>query len=459
MKIVKNEYMSSSGSFLEILKIAFPLICAASSQAVNLYVDRAMLSHYSHEALGASFTGGLTNFTIVCIFLGLVGYTGTFVAQYAGANQPKRIGTCGWQGLFLALAGGAFMATGLLWAEPLFELFGHEKSVMEQEIIYFKILCIGCVFYLMQIALSCFWSGRGKTMIVMGVSLGTMVLNIPFNYMLIFGRWGFPEMGIAGAAWGSILASFGGLLFYIAGFFTPSARRHFNTGSNLFDWELFRRMIRFGLPAGVQLFLDLAAFNLFAIILCRYSKDIQGAVSIAFGVNSLSFTPITGIGQTVAIMVGQAIGARNIPLAEKSVKSAMFLTILYTGTMAILFFFFPAFVVAPFVNTADANQAETIRLTAPMLKFVAGFLVFDGICVLLFNALRGAGDTKFAMWATILMAWGILGIPCVILYNLGYSVWVLWGYFVLYVMIFAGVFFARYLSKKWTKMRVIEEDL
>lgn len=451
--------MTSSGGFLEILRIALPLICAASSQAVNLYVDRAMLSHYSHEALGASFAGGLTNFTIVCVFVGLIGYTGTFVAQYSGANQPKRIGTCVWQGIFLSLIGGAFMASGLFWARPLFELIGHEKSVMELEIIYFKILCAGCVFYLMQIALSCFWSGRGKTLLVMLVSLGSMALNIPFNYVLIFGKWGFPEMGIAGAAWGSILALLGGLLFYIVCFFLPSARRHFNTCCNFFDWELFRRMIRFGLPAGIQLFLDLAAFNLFAIILCKYSKDIQGAVSIAFGVNSLSFTPITGIGQTVAIMVGQAIGARNIPLAEKSVKSAMFLTILYTGCMAILFFFFPAFVVAPFVNDADPNQAETIRLSAPMLKFVAGFLVFDGICVLLFNALRGAGDTKFAMWATSIMAWGLLGIPCVILYKAGYSVWVMWGYFVFYVMIVAAVFFIRYLSKKWTKMRVIEENL
>ena len=137
----------------------------------------------------------------------------------------------------------------------------------------------------------------------------------------------------------------------------------------------------------------------------------------------------------------------------------MFLTVLYTGIMAALFFCKPAWVVAPFVNVNDPSQAETIRLTAPMLKFVAGFLVFDGICILLFNALRGAGDTKFAMWATIIMAWGILGIPCVILYKLGFSVWVLWGYFVFYVMIFAAVFFTRYLSKKWTKMRVIEDDL
>ena len=459
MKTAGNEYTANSGGFLDVFRIALPLIFASSSQAVNLYVDRAMLSHYSHEALGASFASGLTNFTISCVFVGLIGYTGTFVAQYAGAKQFKRIGTCVWQGIFLSLLGGAFMASGILWARPLFRLFGHEAGVMEQEIIYFKVLCAGCVFHLMQIALSCFWSGRGKTLLVMGVSLGSMVINIPFNYLLIFGEFGFPEMGIAGAAWGSILASFGGLLFYIGGFFTPSARKHFNTGSAPFDWELMKRMIRFGLPAGIQLFLDLASFNLFAVILCRYSKDIQGAVSIAFGVNSLSFTPIAGIGQTVAIMVGQAIGARNIPLAEKAVKSAMILTILYTGAMALLFFFFPVFVVAPFVNEADPSQAETIRLTAPMLKFVAGFLIFDGLCILFFNALRGAGDTKFAMWATTIMAWGILGIPCLILYASGFSVWFLWGYFVFYVVIVATVFFLRYLSRKWTKMRVIEDNL
>ena len=94
-----------------------------------------------------------------------------------------------------------------------------------------------------------------------------------------------------------------------------------------------------------------------------------------------------------------------------------------------------------------------------MLKFVAGFLIFDGLCILFFNALRGAGDTKFAMWATTIMAWGVLGIPCLVLYASGFSVWFLWGYFVFYVVTVATVFFLRYLSRKWTKMRVIEDNL
>ena len=457
-KLQKSEYLSGNGGLLEVLKIATPLILAASTHAVNLYMDRAMLAQYNYNAMGAAFASGLTNFTCTCLFVGLIGYTGTFVAQYAGANQPKRIGVSVWQGIFMALAGGAFMLTGIFWAKPMFEFFGHEKQMIPLEISYFKILCLGAVFMLLHGALSCFWSGRGKTGVVMAVSILVMCLNIPFNYVLIFGKFGFPQLGIEGAAWGSnIAAAVGSGVFFIL-FLTPRARRHFGTWGNFVDWELFKRMIRFGLPAGIHLFLDLAAFNVFAVILGKFGTAVQEATSIAFGINNISFTPILGVGQAISILVGQSIGARDIPHAVKCVKSARNLLFIYTACMLLLFLFGQELVMAPFVR-GGSSEAETLRLAGIMLKFVAAFLFFDNMVILYSNAIRGAGDTRFAMWLICIAAWGGLGIPSIIMYSLGCSVWALWGLLVVYIMVLGTCFYLRYCTGKWKSMRVIEDTI
>ena len=94
-----------SGSMLEVFRIALPLVLSNSCHAVNMFVDRLMLARHSQEAVSAAFTGGLTNFTIACVFVGTIGYTGTFVAQYEGAKHRERIGSAVWSGVWLALFG------------------------------------------------------------------------------------------------------------------------------------------------------------------------------------------------------------------------------------------------------------------------------------------------------------------------------------------------------------------
>ena len=104
MSLNNNRELNHSGSFKEVLIIAMPLILSSSCHAMNMFVDRLMLTRYSAAASAASFTGGLTHFTLSCLLFGTVSYTGTFVAQYAGANKIHRIGITVWQGIFLSLA-------------------------------------------------------------------------------------------------------------------------------------------------------------------------------------------------------------------------------------------------------------------------------------------------------------------------------------------------------------------
>ncbi len=453
MKIQKNEFLTHGGGLLEVLKIATPLILASSAHAINLFSDRVMLSWYSEKAVAGAFASGLTSFTLCCFFFGIISYTNSFVAQYSGAGANRRVGTAVWQGIFLSIIGGALVFTGWFWGEWLFKQFGHTPEVVEQEVVYFKLLCAGGILLFLNTALSCFWSGRGKTGMVMIVNILVTCLNIPFNYALIFGHWGCPELGIAGAAWGTNLSAFAGLLIYAWFFFVPkSSRRHFSTCSNIFDLELFIRMIRYGTPNGVQFFIDLASFNVFIVVLGQYGQTIQAASSIAFGLNSIAFTPILGIGQTVAILVGQAVGAGDIEHAKRSVRSARTLTLLYMGIMAILFVVRPEWILWIFSTTS----LEVIRNTKIMLCFISAYLLFDGLFIVYSNAIKAAGDTFFAMVMGASLAVVMLAIPSALLSHYGYSVWIIWTVCVIYIIVAGSIFYGRYRGGKWTKMKVIE---
>lgn len=456
MKISKNEFLHNDGGILDVLKIALPLIIASSAHAVNLLADRIMLEHYSTVAVAGCMASGVTSFTLSCFLLGIIGYTGTFVAQYYGAGAKDRVGTAVWQGIFLSIIGGALLSTGWFWGGALFSTFGHDPEVLVGEIAYFKILSIGSIFLFLNTAFCSFWGGRGKTGMIMTVNIITTALNIPFNYALIYGNWGCPEMGIAGAAWGTNLSAIVGCLVMAFFFFVPSgSRRHFGTCSKIFDWDLFCRLIRYGLPNGIQLALDLASFNIFIIMLGRYGVVIQAAASIAFGLNNLSFTPMIGIGQTVNILVGQSIGAQDIPHAKRSVSSARNVVLLYMGCVAILFAAYPEALLWVFAN----KNPEVLATTKMMLRFIAAFTLFDGLFIVYCNAIKAAGDTLFSMITGITLALLLQATPSLILGYYKYNVWLIWVCMVIYIIIAGSTFYMRYRGGKWTRMKVIEDSV
>ncbi len=453
---VNNQELKRTGNFREVLAVAFPLILSSSCHAMNMFVDRLMLTRFSPEASAASFTGGLTNFTLSCIFFGTVGYTGTFVAQYAGANRIHRIGRTVWQGIFLSLAGGALLATGIWWAPGMFNLFKHDPEVTKQEIIYFQVLAGGAFVFLLTAALTSFWSGRGKTMTVLIISAVITLFNIPLNYIFIFGKFGAPELGACGAALGTVLAEAIGVALCFALFLRKRARERYYTLSCRFDWPLLKRMLVYGLPNGAQLALDLIAFNVFSILLGCYGVTVHEASSITFGINNIAFCPIMGMGQTAAILVGQSIGANDIPLAKKSVRNTWFLVLIYSVAMMVLFSGFQDFMLSAFVRPGDTSQIETMRLAKVMLHFLSLYLLFDGTNITYSNVLRGAGDTSFTMWTLAVVGIVFFAIPCLIAFYLKMAWWVLWSLLCFEILLLCIIYSVRYRQGKWTRMRVIE---
>ncbi len=158
---------------------------------------------------------GMLNFTIMSLFIGTASYVGTFVAQYYGAGIYKKIGPSIWQGMYIAIIGGIVHLALIPLAPSIFAFFKHAPLVQKNEIIYFQVLCLGAVPAIASSAMGGFFSGLGKTWTILWVNLFETIVNVVLDYAMIFGKWGFPEMGMKGAAIATVIAGCFAFVVYI----------------------------------------------------------------------------------------------------------------------------------------------------------------------------------------------------------------------------------------------------
>ena len=167
-----------------------------------------MLTGWSRHSLAAVTPAGMMHWTIVCIPVGMILYANTFIAQFDGAGQPQKMTGSLWQAIWLALTFGTLLMLCPLFSGPALSLTTQSADVIAEEKAYFDILCLGCPLMMLTTALSCFYSGRRRTGVILAVNVFSVMVNFGMDYLLIFGRAGFPAMGIRGAALATVLARF-----------------------------------------------------------------------------------------------------------------------------------------------------------------------------------------------------------------------------------------------------------
>jgi MATE family multidrug resistance protein len=457
--VVRDRWERQNG-YRQILVIAIPLILSSGSWSVKLFVDRVLLSWHSSDALAAALPAGMLNFALMSLFIGTAGYTSTFVAQYYGAKRFQRIGPAVWQGFYVAILGGAVLIALIPFAGKFFAFVGHDPAVAELEVIYFRILCLGAMPAIASAAFAGFFAGRGQTWPVLWVNLVSAAVNIVLDYVLIFGYWGFPELGIAGAAVATIVSSSVQLLVYIALLRQP---KH-NVGYNaLKGWRfnriLFTRLMRFGFPNGLQFFIEMIGFAAFVLFMGRLGTISFAGSNLAFNINMLAFMPMIGVGIGVSVVVGQSLGSNRPDLAERGVTTGFHIAFLYMATVAALYAFVPNVFLAPYAAGFDTESFAPIRSIAVVaLRFVAVYSLFDAIAIVYSSALKGAGDTRFVMLILLVLSMLGLVLPSYIaLVVLDAGVNVGWSILTAYTIVTGFAFLIRYRGAKWKSMRVIEE--
>ena len=456
---VRNRW-KSEGGYREVLSLAFPLILSTGALSLQHFVDRMFLTWYSPAAIAAVTPAGMVNFTLVSLFMGTASYVTTFVAQYYGAGQDKRIGPAVWQGIYVALIGGLVHLAMIPLAGHIFGLIGHEKLVMGYEIIYFRILCLAALPVIASSTMAGFFSGRGETWPVMWVNVIATLVNMLLDYILIFGRLGFPELGIRGAALATLASTCFSCIVYLIMISRGSYRDRFRTVSGWrFDKKLFRRLMVYGFPNGIQFFLDVAGFTIFILLIGRLGTVYLAATNIAFNINSLAFMPMIGFGMAVSILVGQKIGEGRPELAERNAYSGFHLTFVYMSSMALLYVFVPQLFLAPYaMHGNEQTFIQISRITVVLLRFVAFYSLFDGLFIIFSSAIKGAGDTRFVMLAIITVSISVLVVPSYLaLVVFKAHIYVAWTIASVYVASLGILFFLRFTGGKWKSMRVIEK--
>ncbi|MEW6357856.1 MAG: MATE family efflux transporter [Planctomycetota bacterium] len=448
------------GGYRELLVVAIPLVLSTASWTIQHFVDRMFLTWHSQEAIAAVLPSGILSFTLLSVFLGTASYVGTFIAQYEGAGQRERVGPIIWQGMYVAVVGGLIHLMLIPLSKPIFDLIGHSADIRGHETTYFRILCWAAFATIACSSMGGFYSGRGKTWPILWVNVGATVVNTISNYVLIFGKWGFPEMGVGGAALGTVLSQYFSLAVYVV---LLRRRRHNETYNTMsakrFRPALFLRLLRFGLPSGLQFFIDIAGIAVFTLLVGRLGKIAAAATSIAFNINMLAFMPMIGIGIAVSVLVGKYQGMERPRLSARSVWSGFAICMIYMSSVAAAYVLLPWVFIAPYATHADRETFEPVRkLTVRLLQFVALYSVFDTLNIIFASGLKGAGDTFFVMVMVGVVSVVSLILPCIVfLMLLDGGIYAAWVILTVYVIVLGFAFLGRFLGGRWRTMKVIEE--
>jgi len=443
----------------KILEIAWPLIIANSFWNVQLTIDRVFLGNYSTEALGAAIAVMGVFWTPMALLQQTAAYVTTFVAQYFGARQMKQIGPSVWQAIYISVIGGILLLGMIPFAGVVFKLIGHSENLQKLEAEYFVSLCFSALPTALVAAASGFFTGLGNTRIIIAINAVGLVANAILDYLLIFGRLGFPALGIAGAGYATAIATWFAAFYGLYLVFNKKNEAEYGVRSRWrFDFELMRRFLRYGLPSGMQWALEGLAFTVFLIIIGRMvnGEAALAASGIVVTVMMLAVLPALGVAQAVSVLVGQHLGEKQPQLAEFSTRRGLEVAMMYIFTIGLSFAIFPGFYLSWFHNAENAALWSEVSVIVPrLLLFVAVFTSFDSMNLIFSFALKGAGDTRFVTMVALLMPWPLMILPTYLLQDAPGAIYWAWGAASVFIIVQAMIFLARFNGEKWKSMSVI----
>lgn len=442
----------------ELMWIALPLIASTASWSMTNFVDRMFLFWYSPEAMAAALPAGMLHFTLLCFPIGLASYINTFVAQYDGAGRENQIGAVIRKGVQF----GAVMIPAYILTIPLaawaFQLVGHSVEVQRLEVRYFQILTLGAGASVVSAAMSTFFTGRGKTTTTMVVEIGSCLLNVGLDWLLIFGLCGEWLEGVTGAAIATMASQWFKVVAYAILLWRPAIQGKYG----FLDWsqdepDLLRRIFRYGSANGFQVLVEVGTFTGFTLLMGRMGLVAMTASTLAIDINALTFVPLIGLGIAISTLVGREIGQGQPERAAVATWSGMIVATIYAGGMGMTYFMIPDFFLTAHAMGMEPGKFQEIRvLTIALLRFVAFFCVFDAMNLVAVSALKGAGDVRFILVVGLIFSSVLLALGVVCLSFNWIHVEGLWIAMTSWVILLAITHWVRFFMGQWRDKKVID---
>lgn len=388
---------------VELILLALPMIAQFSSYVVLQFTDTYMLSRVGDMAATAAGQSGQFVWSIVALGFGCLLVVNTLASQSYGRGDKASCGRYLWQGMWFAIGYGLLALTTLPLARPLFDAMGHEPDLAALEATYFQICMSFAVLKLASTATAQFLTAVNRPAVVMFATITAVVANVAANYVLIYGHFGFPRMGVAGAAWGTNIS----LVVELAVMWTFIARSSIGRTYHAFDaalqWPMFRTLLRIGSPAGLSTVAEVAAWSTFMVVAVgMFGTATMSAQNYAFRFMMVSFMPAVGIGQAVTALVGRYIGRGEHEKAARRAHLGFVIVAIYMVTCGGLMILFRYDLMRMF--TVDE---QVIAIGGTILVMMALYQFFDAMYVVYHGALRGAGDTLVPAIVLGVLVWTI----------------------------------------------------
>jgi len=453
------------GSLRELWTISLPLMISSLASLLMIFVDRCFLARYSLDALNAAVNAG----TLAWAFLGGMGMltvmSEVFVAQYNGAKLHSHIGIPVWQMIWFSIFSICLFIPLGLWIGPIF-FKGSIYAALQND--YFGYLMIFGAFYPLMTALSGFYIGRGKTRFLIYLAIVANLVNVLLDWAFIFGIKGLiPSMGIKGAA----IATCIGTIFQAAVlaklFFSKKNREYYGTSKWKFNYKVFKKCIRVGLPPAVFYALEIIGWALFFVMMTTIGEIHITISSICQSVVILLSFFFDGLNRGIAALAGNFIGSKKHDLIHKLLKSSLKLLLIFTIVVSVFLVFDPKLVV-DFIIPGTIEKQIFLWQTASGFSFYAilklcllcvfVYLFFEGIRWIFAGLLTAAGDTLFLLLAGSFSVWIFLLLPVyliVVRYSL--AVQFAWIMAAMYAILLSAIYWLRFKTGKWKSIQLISE--
>lgn len=447
---------AGEGGVRELLLIALPMIVSTSCDGAMTLIDRLFMARLGPEQMNAVMGGGLAMQTMTFFFIGLAGYSTALVARYFGAGERHNSSTTLTQAMLIVLAAWPIIIACKPLAEAAFVSMGLSAVQIGYQTQYLDIIIYGSILSMLRHTIGCYFSGIGRTGVVMFATIVAMAVNVILDYALIFGNWGFPAMGIRGAAYATTFGWLASTLTLLAVYFAKTNRRAFAVLSSFkFSKHIMGNLLRYGYPAGVEYFLVFLASALITGIFHSKGDVAATASTIMFNWDLVSYIPLIGIEISVTSLVGRYMGAGRVDTAEQSAFAGIQTGLLYALFILVLFIFIPkhlANVFAPKEYSDVFVQAEPIAVL--MIRIASLYLIGQAVMSSIIGVLRGAGDTFFTMVASVISNIALLPVLHVSLNMLGLSIVIGWIFVVLGYLVFTFVIVIRFKQGKWKTITI-----
>ncbi|MCH2022298.1 MAG: MATE family efflux transporter [Saprospiraceae bacterium] len=435
---IKIYNLSYKNHIKETFKIAWPVIIGQLGHIIIGQVDNLMIGSLGSTQLAASALANGMFFLVVVFGFGVSMAIAPITSQAIGANKGEmEKSDILSEGLKIIGLLSVLFVVVLFGIAELLPYLGQDPDVVPLAQSYLRIIAISTFPMLFFMVCKHFIDGFGETkpgMICMGL---TVLFNIFFNWILIYGKWGIPALGLDGAGWATFISRLLGFLCILIFALNHSHfKSYFRISSFLIvNREALRKIIKIGIPSGMQLFFEVGAFAGAVVLAGRIGEDPQSAHQIAISIASFTYMFYMGIAAAGSIRIGNAYGRKDINFIRKAGEAS-----LITSLICVLFFIALIILMREFLSTLYIDNPLVSPIVFELLLFAAVFQIFDGVQAVAQGILRGIEDVKLPALVAFVSYW-LIGLPFAWFFseNLG------WGVNGIWVALTMGLLFAAIL--------------